>query len=76
MARHICFMTTKLSAKEKFLLFSMVIFKNLILSLLVFTMILQAESAREMRTSMNTIIFVSLFTRIVVVVPSLSLIHI
>ena len=70
MARHICFMTTKLSAKEKFLLFLMVIFKNLILSLLVFTMILQAESAREMRTSMNTRIFVSLNTRIFVVAPS------
>ena len=70
MARHICFMTTKLSAKDKFLLFLMVIFKNLILSLLVFTMILQAESAREIRTSMNTRIFVSLYTRIFVVAPS------
>ena len=70
MARHICFMTTKLSAKDKFLLFLMVIFKNLILSLLVFAMILQAESAREMRTSMNTRIFVSLYTRIFVVAPS------
>ena len=70
MARHICFMTTKLSAKEKFLLFLMVIFKNLILSFLVFTMILQAESAREMRPSINTRMFVSLYTRIFVVAPS------
>ena len=70
MARHICFMTTKLSAKEKFFLLLMVIFKNLIISLLVFTMILQAVSAREMRTSMNTRIFVSLYTRIFVVAPS------
>ena len=70
MVRHICFRTTKLSAKNKFLLFLMVIFKNLILSLLVFTVILQAESDREMRTSMNTRIFVSLYTRIFVVAPS------
>ena len=70
MARHICFTTTKLSAKEKFLLFFKVIFKNLNLSLLVFTVILLAESDREMRTSMNTRIFVSLYTRIFVVAPS------